>query len=218
MRSESILSTMTTAFSGPDAAFEWKLLHRFWESLAQTGAPVSLDTLAQSLACERSQIVQVLDEQYPEAEYDPSGNLVGVGLTLRPTTHQIVFENQPFYTWCAPDAFTIPVVLGRPAQIISQCPVTGTRIEVALTPEHLEAYTPPGAVVSFAKHGGMVKRLKEAGCIRQGGCANQFFFASQEVAAPWVSQHADFSVFPLEEAFEDLRKFTQQQMALASRA
>ena len=167
MRSESILSTMTTAFSGPDAAFEWKLLHRFWESLAQTGAPVSLDTLAQSLACERSQIVQVLDEQYPEAEYDPSGNLVGVGLTLRPTTHQIVFENQPFYTWCAPDAFTIPVVLGRPAQIISQCPVTGTRIEVA---------------------------------------------------APWVSQHADFSVFPLEEAFEDLRKFTQQQMALASRA
>jgi hypothetical protein len=46
--------------------------------------------------------------------------------------------------------------------------VTGTRIEVTLTPEYLEAYTPPGAVVSLAKHGGMVKRLKEAGCIRQG--------------------------------------------------
>src|SRR2546426_8072443 len=111
MMSESIFTTMTTAFSGPEAAFEWKLLHRFWELLVQTGVPVSLDTLAQALVCERSQVVQVLAEQYPEAEYDASGNLVGVGLTLRPTPHQIVLEKRPFSTWCAPDAFTIPVVL-----------------------------------------------------------------------------------------------------------
>jgi len=218
MMSKSIFTTLTTAFSGPEAAFEWKLLHRFWELLLQTGRPVSLETLAQSLACERSRVVQVLDEQYPEAEYDPSGNLVGVGLTIQPTVHQIVLENRIFYTWCAPDAFSLPVMLGRPAQISSRCPVTGTRIEITLTPEHLESFTPPSAVVSFARRGDMVKRLKEAGCLRQGGCNNQFFFASQEVAAPWVSQNADFRVFPLAEAFEDLREFAQQQMALAARA
>jgi alkylmercury lyase len=88
--SESILTTMTTAFSGEEAAFEWKLLYRFFGLLVQTGAPVSLETLAQALACARAQVVQVLEEQYPEAEYDASGNLIGVGLTLRPTAHQLV--------------------------------------------------------------------------------------------------------------------------------
>lgn len=216
--SESILTTMTTAFSGPEAAFEWKLLYRFFGLLAQTGTPVSLETLAQALACERSQVAQVLDEQYPEAEYDESGKLVGVGLTLRPTVHQLVVENRPFYTWCAPDALHIAVVLGRPAQIISRCPITGTRIEVTLTPERMTAFTPASAVVSFPKHGNTLKRLKEAGCIRQGGCQNALFFASGEAAAPWVSHYADFRVFPLEEAFEDLREFAHKQMALATRA
>jgi hypothetical protein len=107
MISASIVATMTTAFSTPEVAFEWKLLHCFWGLLVIYGASFSLDALAQALACERSQIMQVLD-QYPEAQYDPSGNLIG--------------------------------------------------------------------------------------------CEKQFFFANSEVVAPWVSEHADFLVFPLEEA------------------
>lgn len=213
----SIFDTMTTLFAGPEAAFEWKLLQRFWETLAQTGTPVSLDALAQELHCTRSQVVEVLD-QYPEAEYDESGHLVGLGLTLRPTVHQLVLEEQSFYTWCAPDALIFPVVLKRPVRIVSTCPVTGTRIEVTLTPDHLEGLSPESAVVSIAKDGGMLKKLKESGCIRQGGCENQFFFASQQVVAPWVSEHADFIVFPVEEAFQGLREFARQQMTLAARA
>lgn len=187
--SESIFTTMTTAFSAPETAFEWKLLHCFWGLLAERGEPVSPDTLAQALACERSQVAQVLD-QYPEAEYDPSGNLVGVGLTLRPTVHQLVFEKRPFYTWCAPDALYMPVVLGHPAQIISTCPITGARIEVTLTPEYLETLAPSSAVVSIAKDGNILKRVKDAGCIRQGACESQFFFTNPEVVAPWVFEHA----------------------------
>ena len=218
MMSESILATMTTAFSGPEAAFEWKLLYRFFGLLAQTGVPISLETLAQSLGCERSQVAQVLNVQYPEAEYDRSSKLIGVGLTLRPTAHQLVVENRAFYTWCAPDALHIAVVLGRLAQIISACPVTGTRIEVTLTPEQMTAFTPASTVVSFPKQGDTLKRLKEAGCIRQGGCQNALFFASGEAAAPWLSQHPDFRVFPLEEAFLDLREFAHKHMILATRA
>ncbi len=46
----------------------------------------------------------------------------------------------------------------------------------------------------------------------------QFFFASGEVAAPWVSEHPDFIVLPVEEAFEGLRAIALQQMALVARA
>lgn len=213
----SIFETMTTLFAGPETALDWKFLHRFWETLAQTGTPVSLDALAQELHCTRSKVVEVLD-QYPEAEYDQFGHLVGLGLTLRPTVHQLLLEERSCYTWCAPDALLLPVVLGRPARIVSTCPVTGTRIEVTLTPDHLEGLSPANAVVSIAKDGGMLKKLKETGCIRQGGCENQFFFASQEVVAPWVSEHADFIVFPVAEAFQGLREFARQQRTLAARA
>jgi alkylmercury lyase len=215
--SESIVSTLTAAFSGEEGAFEWKLLHRFCQLLAQSGAPVSLDTLAQALACKRSRVVQAL-ERYPEAEYGASGNLVGLGLTLRPTVHQLVLEKRSFFTWCAPDALLIPVMLDQPAQILSTCPVTGTRIEVRLSPERLESLSPASAVVSFAKDGSLLKKLKETGCIRQGGCENQFFFASGEVVASWVAEHANFRVLPVEDAFLDFRAFAQQQKALASRA
>ena len=46
---------LTTAFAGPEAAFDRKLRYRFWELLAQTGTPVSLDALTQALGCERWQ-------------------------------------------------------------------------------------------------------------------------------------------------------------------
>jgi alkylmercury lyase len=213
--SASIFATMTTAFSSPETAFEWKLLHRFWELLAESGEPVSLDTLTRALACERWHVAQVL-EQYPEVEYDPRGNLVGAGLTLRPTPHQLVLEERSLYTWCAPDALYMPVVLGQSAQILSACPVTGTRIEVTLTPEHLEALRPASTVVTIARDGRMVKRLKETGCIRQDCCENQFFFASGEVVAPWISEHTDFLVVPVEEAFEGMRAFARHQMALVT--
>ncbi len=89
---------------------------------------------------------------------------------------------------------------------------------MTLTPDRLESLSPEAAVVSIVRDGGMFKRLQEAGCIRQGGCNNQFFFASQEVAAPWVSENADFIVLPVEEAFEGLQEIALQQRALIARA
>jgi alkylmercury lyase len=215
--STSFFDGLKTTFNDPETALEWKLLIRFWQMLAQSKKPVSLDALANALHRSRESVTAAL-EQVPEAEYDQSGNLAGLGLTLQPTVHQLILEGHPFYTWCGPDALLIPVALERPAQIVSTCPMTGTRIEVALTPEHLESLSPAGGVVSIAKDGKMVKKLEEAGCIRQECCDKQFFFASQEVVAPWLSEHADFIVVPVEEVFEGLREIALQQKALAARA
>ena len=213
----SLFESLKTALVEPETAFEWKVFHRFWQLLAQSGTPISLDALAQALHSSRERVQAVL-ERYPEAEYDQSGNLLGWGLTLNPTVYQVGLEGRSLYAWCAPDTLYDPVVVNRPAQVVSRCPVTGARIELTLTPDHLLRLSPEAAVVSIIREGNMFQRLQEAGCIRQGGCNNQFFFASGEVAAPWVSEHPDFIVLPVEEAFLGLREIALQQMALAARA
>lgn len=57
-----------------------------------------------------------------------------------------------------------------------------------------------------ARDGSVFTSLQEADCIRQGDCNSRFFFASGQVAAPWASEHPDFTVLPVEEAFLALRE------------
>ncbi len=211
-----VFESLSQALLEPETAFEWKVLHRLWQLLVESATPVSLETLAQALHTSRER-VQAVFERYPDAEYDQSGNLLGWGLTLQPTVHQVVVEGHALYGWCAPDTLYDPLVLNRSAQIVSQCPVTGARIEMLLTPDRLERLSPVGAVVSIVRDGSVFTRLQEAGCIRQGGCNSQFFFASGQVAAPWASEHPDFIVLPVEEAFLGLREIALQQRALVAR-
>lgn len=212
-----IFETMTTALVGPETAFEWKLFFTFLHLLVDTGTPVSPDALAQALHCSRDEVLGTL-RLYPEAEYDPEGNLVGLGLTLRPTVHQFFLGDRTFYTWCAPDALSFPIMLQRPARIVSTCPVTGTRIQVTVTPDHIEDLEPASAIVSIAKDGSWLRKLKDTGCIRQGGCNHQFFFSSPEVAAPWFSEHPDFIALPVKEAFPGMREFAKHIQARAAQA
>ena len=215
--SASVFDSLKTALVEPETAFEWKLFHRLWQMLVESATPISLDALAQALHTSRERVQAVL-ERYPEAEYDQFGNLLGWGLTLHPTVHQLGVEGHALYAWCAPDTLYDPIVLNRSAQIVSQCPVTGAKVEILLTPDRLLRLSPANAVVSIGRDWGGFKRLKEAGRIRQEGCNNQLFFASQQVAAPWASEHPDFIVLPVEEAFEGLRDIALQQMALVARA
>ena len=87
-----------------------------------------------------------------------------------------------------------------------------------LTPDHLESLSPETAVVSIVRTGDRFKQLQEAGCIRQEGCNDQYFFASGEAAAPWANAHPDFTIVPMKEAFLGLREISLQQMALVARA
>ncbi len=213
--SASVFESMKTALVEPETAFEWKVIHHLWHMLVESATPISLDALTQALHSSRERVKAVLE---PEAEYDQFGNLLGWGLTLRPTVHQVVLEGHSLYAWCAPDTLYDPVVVNRSAQIVSQCLVTGARIEMTLTPDRLLRLSPEAAVVSIARDWSMFQRLKEAGCIRQEGCNSQFFFASREVAAPWAFEHPDFIVLPVEEAFEGLRDIALQQMAQVAHA
>src|SRR5258708_28302385 len=132
----SVLESLKKALLEPKTAFEWKLFHHLWCLLAENATPVSLDALAQSLHTSRERVQAVL-ERYPDAEYDQFGNLLGWGLTLQPTVHQVEVEGQALYAWCAPDTLYDPLVLNRSAQIVSQCPHTRPPIELRPTPDCL---------------------------------------------------------------------------------
>jgi alkylmercury lyase len=212
-----VFESLKQALLEPETAFEWKQFHHLWHMLIESATPVSLDALAQALHTSRARVQAVL-ERYPDAEYDQFGNLLGWGLTLQPTVHQLVVEGHSLYAWCAPDTLYDPLLLNRSAQIVSQCAVTEAKIELLFTPDRLESLSPASAVVSVVRDGSVFKRLQEAGCIRQRGCNSQFFFASQQVAAPWASEHQDFIVLPVGEAFEGLRDIALQQMALLAQA
>jgi Alkylmercury lyase/Helix-turn-helix domain of alkylmercury lyase len=165
--SASVFESLKKALLEPETAFEWKLFHRLWQMLVESTTPVSLDALAQALHTSRERVKAVL-ERYPDAEYNQFGNLLGWGLTLHPTIHQLVVEGYSLYAWCAPDTLYDPLVLNRSAKIVSQCPVTGAKIEILLTPDRLESLSPASAVVSIVRDGSVFTRLQEAGCIQQG--------------------------------------------------
>src|SRR5262249_35569737 len=179
-----VFESVKTAFVVPETAFTWKESHRFWHLLVQSKTPISLDALAAALRSSREQVKAVF-EQLPETEYDQFGNLLGMGLTLKPTIHQVVLDGHPCSAWCGPDTMELPVVLKRPARFLSRCPSTGGRSEPSFTTDHVESLSPEATVVSIVKTGDRLKQFQDAGCIPQGGCNHQFFFANPEAAAPW---------------------------------
>src|SRR5260221_6524402 len=100
------------------------------------GQPVAPELLARRLHRDLDEVRAIL-RAHPELEYDARGNLVGSGLTLVPTTHQFRVEQRTLFAWCAFDTLTYPVELHLSAQVTSRCPVTGSSIQLTVTPEQV---------------------------------------------------------------------------------
>lgn len=78
-----------------------------------------------------------------------SRTIVGSELTFVPTEHQFQVEQRILFAWCAFDTLTYPVELHLCAQITSRCPVTGSSIQLTVTPEQALNLDPEEAQVSL---------------------------------------------------------------------
>jgi len=112
------------------------------------GQPVAPELLASRLHRNLDEVLEIL-RAHPELEYDEQGNLVGSGLTLVPTAHQLQVEQRTLFAWCAFDTLTYPVELHLSAQVTSCCPVTGSSIHLTVTPEQVLGLEPAEAQVSL---------------------------------------------------------------------
>jgi alkylmercury lyase len=161
--------------------------------LLANGEPVELEQLAAASGWSLEAVEAALDER-TSAERDDQGRLVGLGLTLRPTPHRFTVGGRTVYAWCATDALTFPVILGRPGTIESTCPETGQAIRIELTPETVERVDPAEAVMSAV-------RPIDLSDVRSSVCHHGRFFSSPVAATHWADGHPDGDLYLVADAF-----------------
>jgi alkylmercury lyase len=172
------------------------LFDQLVQLLAQ-GRPVTPELLASRLHRDLEEVRSIL-RAHPELEYDAQGNLVGSGLTLVPTTHQFRVEQRTLFAWCAFDTLTYPVELHLSAQVTSRCSVTGSSIQLTVTPEQVLDLDPGEAQIS------LVVDIAAEGChnVRDDVCNYGHFFASRKAATQWQAAHPQVVILSVEEAYQ----------------
>lgn len=160
--------------------------------LAQ-GQPVSVAQVAAAVSWSEDEVAVTLN-QHMNIEYDQDGRIVGAGLTLRPTPHQLKVDGRTLYAWCALDVLMYTPLLGRPVLAESPCPATGVPVRMAVGPQQVDNIEPGTAVVSML--------MPQAGPgIRQAFCNHVNFFSSWEAAASWLAEHPEASILSIQEAY-----------------
>jgi alkylmercury lyase len=171
--------------------------------LLSDGEPLELEQLAAAAGWSVEDVEAALDTQ-ASAERDERGRLVGLALTLRPTSHRFTVGGRTLFAWCASDTLTLPVVLGRRALVESSCPQTGQPIRIELTPERVERVDPSGAVMSAVRPPGLLAD------VRADTCDHGHFFSSLAATNAWAEAHPDGHIYPVEEAFRLDRQVIQR--------
>ena len=163
--------------------------------LLARGKPVAPSEIAAATAVSLEEVRARL-AAFPDAELDEDGNLVGMGLTLRPTQHRFQIDGRQLYTWCALDTLMYPLLLGGTANVESPCRATGEPVRVEVGPEGIRRVEPVTAVVSI------VVPKDSTSNLRGSFCSEVHFFRSEEVAHEWLSSHPGALILSVRDAFE----------------
>ncbi|MGH2962540.1 MAG: organomercurial lyase [Solirubrobacterales bacterium] len=214
-------TTATELAKGPQAAFapmtgegERRLATTLFNLLAE-GEPVEIGRLAQAAGRQETEVVADLAKPpfEPLVYRDRGGRVVGFGglgvAALGETRHRLQLDGRELYAWCAEDALFLPIVLNREVRVESSCPVTGERISLTVSPEGFTDLEPSGAVMSFLDPPAFEARGEESwgGDVIRNGCHFIHFFASNEVAQAWISEHPGTLQLAIEDGFEVGRRW-----------
>ncbi len=158
------------------------------------GKPVAPATLRASLQVSQNELEQRLGE-FPDIEFDRTGNIVGLGVTLVPTSHRFQIGGKVLYTWCAFDTVLFPPSLYVEAQVQSTCPVTGQPITFVATPEGTTLdLLPAGSVMS------LIVPAERGDCTRATFCQQSLLFQSEQAASTFLTTHLEALILSVEEA------------------
>lgn len=159
------------------------------------GKPVTPASLRASLQVSQDELEQRLARLPPDVEFDRAGNIVGLGVTLVPTSHHIQLGGRVLYTWCAFDTVLLPPQVDIEAQVQSTCPVTGQLITFVATPEGvIRDLSPASGVMS------LVVPAQRSDCTRATFCQQSFFFQSERAASTFLADHPEALLLSVEDA------------------
>lgn len=187
-----ILKARQNSPTRESAAFSRQLLQ-----LLAEGEPVTPERLA-AVSGQPVEFIRITFAtlQNCGCEFNEQGALIGDALTLTPTQHRFRVNKRDLYAWCALDTLFLPALINETAEITSTCPQTGASIQLTVSPEGIEAVSPPETALSI---------VTAAGCtsgINGTFCGQTHFFASTEAANAWVGGRTDFAILSVNEGFE----------------
>ena len=173
--------------------------------LLALGDPVDVADLAAATGRPEEETRAAL-EAMADTEYDGSGRIVGQGLTQRPTQHRFEVDGEQLYTWCALDTLIFPTLLGAPARIESAYKSTGTPVRVRVDSSGVTSVEPATAVVSLVNP-------EDMSSVRSSFCNQVHFFASPEEAGPWLENHPEGTIVPVQEAYRLASTMAEKMLA-----
>ncbi len=159
------------------------------------GKPVTPAALRASLQVSQDELEQRLARLPPDVEFDRAGNIVGLGVTLVPTSHRVQLGGKHLYTWCAFDTVLLPPSLHVQAQVKSTCLVTGQPITFVATPEGvIRDLFPASGVMS------LIVPAQRSDCTRATFCQQSLFFQSKQAASTFLADHPEALLLSVGEA------------------
>jgi alkylmercury lyase len=186
---------------GPDRS---RLLLRIVRSLGE-GSPVSpeqVDQISEEIGVVRDDAHAFLRQV---TEPGPDDAIIGaLGLTLNETTHRFTVNGTRLFTWCALDTLFLPTVLGQPASIESESPVSRTKVQLKVGPQGVEAVDRPGVAVSIVLLDPDAAEMNSVEAIWTAFCHHVFFFATRDEADAWAAGRANrdaIEIVSVDEAF-----------------
>lgn len=171
-------------------------------SLAQ-GKPVPAEHLAAAAELPVEVVREIFESlQKGGADFDALGRLTGMVLTLRPTPHAFQLNGIELYAWCTLDTLFLPGLIGKTAQVVSTCPVTGDAIRLTVRPDGIESAGPGGAVLSVVVPGySAACKSGQKGGAQGAVCSSMHFFRDRQAASTWLVAQPDLAILTLEEAW-----------------
>jgi alkylmercury lyase len=182
-----------------------RLLLRVLRSLSKSQAvfPVQINQIIEEIGITREDAYQLLAQV---AERGTDDAIVGLlGLSLNETQHHFEIGGKHLFTWCALDTLFLPGLLGQPANVESESPVSGAKIRLTVSPRGADAVDPADAVVSIVVVDPDAANLGSVEAIWSTFCHHVFFFANRRQAEQWVAERdypGAIEILSVAEAFE----------------
>ncbi len=179
-----------------------RLLKEAWRLVA-LGHPVPvsrLEEIAAGLDIPPGNVATIIQM----SERDDEGNVVGTfGLSQKKHPHQFEVDGSLLSTWCAWDALFLPARLGQAARVESPCPMTKEMVHLTITPEKVESYSPPSAVLSIVLPTPTKSGPESVEEIWGALCHHVHFFKTPEAAAKWFAgKNLNPIMLSIEDGFE----------------
>lgn len=186
-----------------------RIAFQVYHLIATTAGPVTVAQISDACGIPLERVGESL-RSWPLVLWDDQERVVGFwGLHSVPITptHVLEVDGTTVFTWCAWDTLFITEILGRPTQVRSTDPRTGTPIALSVTPSGVTSVEPPGTVVSML--------LPEDGIdddAIQRFCHKVHFFSSRDSAAEWIDDRPGMFSMPVDVAFELGRAINRLRM------